>query len=88
VQGLIPRKGGVMPAPRKYLPELRERAQRLVTEAKAEDPGLSINQAVLRIGPVADLRTPGALGPGERTLLDRLTPSLGRRRRTGLAMRV
>ena len=40
-----------MPAPRKYPSELRERAQRLVAEAMAEDPGLSLNQAVLRIGP-------------------------------------
>ena len=31
----------------------------------------------LVIGKVADLQAPGALGPGERTLLDRLTPDLG-----------
>jgi transposase len=40
-----------MPAPRKYPNELRERAQRLVAEAMVEDPGLSLNQAVIRIGP-------------------------------------
>ena len=40
-----------MPAPRKYPNELRERAQRLVVEAMAEDPSLSINAAVNRIGP-------------------------------------
>jgi transposase len=40
-----------MPAPRKYPSELRERAMRLVVEAMAEEPGLSLNQAVLRIGP-------------------------------------
>lgn len=40
-----------MPAPRKYPHELRERAQRLVVEARAEDPNLSLNAAVLRIGP-------------------------------------
>ncbi len=51
MQGLISRKGGVMPAPRKYPNELRERAQRLVAEAMVEDPGLSLNQAVIRIGP-------------------------------------
>ena len=51
MQGLISRKGGVMPAPRKYPNELRERAQRLVAEAMAEDPGLSLNAAVIRIGP-------------------------------------
>ena len=40
-----------MPAPRKYPQELRERAQRLVQEARAEDPELSLNAAVNRIGP-------------------------------------
>ena len=40
--GLIPRESGVMPAPRKYPPELRERSQRLVSEAMAEDSSLSI----------------------------------------------
>jgi transposase-like protein len=39
-----------MPAPRKYPPELRERSIRLVREARDEDPGLSLNAAVLRIG--------------------------------------
>ena len=40
-----------MPAPRRYPDELRERAQRLVREAMAEDPSLSLNAAVKRIGP-------------------------------------
>jgi transposase-like protein len=40
-----------MPAPRKYPNELRERAKRLVQEAREQDPELSLNQAVLRIGP-------------------------------------
>jgi transposase-like protein len=40
-----------MPAPRKYPNELRERAVRLVLEARAEDEGLSLNAAVHRIGP-------------------------------------
>lgn len=39
-----------MPALRKYPPELRERAMRLVQEARKEDPELSMNQAVIRIG--------------------------------------
>jgi transposase len=39
-----------MAAPRKYPQELRERAMRLVTEARAEDPELSLNAAVVRIG--------------------------------------
>jgi transposase len=40
-----------MASGRKYPQELRERAVRMVAEARAEDPGLSLNQAVLRIGP-------------------------------------
>ena len=39
-----------MPAQRKYPPELRERAMRLVHEAREEDPELSMHQAVQRIG--------------------------------------
>ena len=39
-----------MPAPRKYPPELRERAMRLVSEARKESPELSLNAAVVRIG--------------------------------------
>ncbi len=39
-----------MVAPRKYPNELRERAQRLVAEARAEDSSLSLNAAVHRIG--------------------------------------
>jgi hypothetical protein len=40
-----------MPAPRKYPNELRERAKRLVQEAREQEPDLSLNAAVLRIGP-------------------------------------
>ena len=39
-----------MPAVRKYPQELRDRAQRLVVEARQQDPELSLNQAVKRIG--------------------------------------
>lgn len=39
-----------MPAPRKYPQELRERSMRLVQEAREEDPDLSLNKAVIRIG--------------------------------------
>ena len=39
-----------MAAPRKYPQELRERAQRLVAEAMVEDPSLSLNAGVKRIG--------------------------------------
>src|SRR4051794_165269 len=38
-----------MPAPRKYPQELRERAMRLVQEARKEDPELSLHAAVKRI---------------------------------------
>jgi transposase len=40
-----------VPAPRKYPNELRERAMRLVQEAREQEPGLSLNAAVKRIGP-------------------------------------
>ena len=40
-----------MPAPRKYPNELRERAIRLVQEAREQEVGLSLNAAVRRIGP-------------------------------------
>ncbi len=39
-----------MPAPRKYPQELRERAMRLVMEARKDDPDLSLNAAVNRVG--------------------------------------
>jgi transposase-like protein len=39
-----------MPAPRKYPAELRERAVRLVLEAREQEPELSLNAAVVRIG--------------------------------------
>jgi transposase-like protein len=39
-----------VPAPRKYPQELRERAMRLVQEAREQDPELSQNAAVVRIG--------------------------------------
>ena len=42
--------GGVMPALRKYLDELRERAVRLVFEARDQDESLSLNAAVHRVG--------------------------------------
>jgi transposase len=40
-----------MPAPRKYPNELRERSIRLVKEAREQESGLSLNGAVVRIGP-------------------------------------
>jgi transposase-like protein len=46
-----------MPAPRKYPQELRERAQRLVAEAREQEPGLSLTAAVARIGPRVGVNT-------------------------------
>ena len=40
-----------MSAPRKYPSELRERAIRLVAEAREQEPELSLTAAVNRIGP-------------------------------------
>lgn len=39
-----------MPAPRKYPPELRERAIRLVQEARVQDAELSLNQVAIDSG--------------------------------------
>ena len=39
-----------MPAPSKYPNELRERAMRPVREAREQEPGLSLNAAVKRVG--------------------------------------
>jgi hypothetical protein len=38
-----------MSAPRKYPAELRERAVRIVLEAREQEPGLSLNAAVVRM---------------------------------------
>ncbi|WP_026204695.1 transposase [Actinomycetospora chiangmaiensis] len=40
-----------MPAPRKFTEEMRERAKRMVREARQQEPGLSVNAACKRIGP-------------------------------------
>ena len=50
-----PRKGGVMPAPRKYPDELRERAIRLVSDMVEEPGGPSINRACIRVGEQLDI---------------------------------
>jgi len=41
----------LVPAPRKYPNELRQRAILLVLEAREQDPDLSLNAAVVRIAP-------------------------------------
>jgi transposase-like protein len=51
VEGAKPRESGVVPAPRKYNEELRQRAVRLVREAREQEPDLSLTAAVKRIGP-------------------------------------
>jgi transposase len=51
VEALKPRESGAVPAPRKYNEELRERAVRLIREAREQEPDLSLNAAVKRIGP-------------------------------------
>src|SRR5882757_5082832 len=51
MEALIQRESGSVPAPRKYPDEMRERARRLVAEARGQDPRLSINAACKRIGP-------------------------------------
>ena len=50
VEGLMPRKGGATPTPRKYPNKLYERAQGMVAEAISQNPTLSLNGAVARIG--------------------------------------
>ena len=64
----------IMPAPRKYPPELRERAMRLVAEAGKEDPELSLNAAVVQVGQRVGVHAdtlrgwckPAAIDAGER----------------------
>jgi transposase-like protein len=50
VTGLKSLESGLVAAPRKYPNELRERAQRLVHEAREQDPELTMTAAVKRIG--------------------------------------
>jgi transposase len=51
MEALIQRESGSVPAPRKYPDEMRERARRMVAEAREQEPRLSINAACKRIGP-------------------------------------
>ena len=59
-----------MPAPRKYPDELRERAIRLVNEARVEDPNLSLNAAVRRIAPRVGVVPDTLRGWCKRALID------------------
>ena len=65
-----PTEGGVMPAPRKYPNELRERAVRLVREARAEEAELSLNQACKRIGPQVGVSPDTLRGWCKQALVD------------------
>ena len=59
-----------MPAPRKYPQELRERAMRLVQEARAQDPELSLNAAVIRIGQRVGVNTDTLRGWCKQAAID------------------
>ena len=71
MEGLIPRESGSVPAPRKYPQELRDRAQRLVREAQEQEPGLSLNAAVLRIGPRVGVNPDTLRGWCKQAAIDR-----------------
>jgi transposase len=45
----------IVPAPRKFSDEMRERAKRMVREARVQEPGLSVNAACKRIGPQLEI---------------------------------
>jgi transposase len=70
-----------MPAPRKYPNELRERAQRLDVEAREQEPDLSLNAAVLRIGPRVGVNPDTLRGWCKQAEID-AGRRRGRRRRT------
>ena len=74
-----------MASGRKYPQELRERAVRLVVEARAEDPELSLQQAVLRIGPRVGVDPDTLRGWVSRI---RSTPASGRASTSAEAARI
>jgi hypothetical protein len=51
-----------VPAPRKFSDEMRQRAKRMVREARVQEPGLSVNAACKRIGPQLGI-LPDTLSP-------------------------
>lgn len=59
-----------MSAPRKYPPELRDRAVRLVLEAQKADEALSMNQAVVRIAPRVGVNKDTLYGWCKQALVD------------------
>ena len=60
-----------MSAPRKYPEELRERAIRLVLEAREQDPKLSLNAAVVRIGPRVGVKPDTLRGWAKQAEIDK-----------------
>jgi len=60
-----------VPAPRKHSQEMRERAQRMVREARAREPGLSVNGACKRIGPQLGILPDTLPGWCKQTSIDR-----------------
>ncbi len=59
-----------MSTARKYPQELRERAVRLVEEARREDPALSLNQAAVRISVRVGVNKDTLYGWCKRALVD------------------
>ncbi|PWJ42438.1 Transposase [Quadrisphaera granulorum] len=59
-----------MPAPRKYPPELRERAIRLVLDARASEAELSLNAACRRIAPMVAIPVDTLRGWCQRAEVD------------------
>ena len=57
MEALSPRKGRSHASTEEVPAGVAERAQRLVAEAREQEPGLSMNAAVLRIGPRVGVNT-------------------------------
>ena len=59
-----------MAAPRKYLPELQARAAALINEGMAKEPEVSLNAAVLQIGPQVGFATDTIRGWSKQVRVD------------------
>lgn len=59
-----------MPTPRKYPPELRDRAVRLVLEARKADEELTLNAAAVRIAPRVGVNKETLYGWCKQALID------------------
>jgi len=60
-----------MTTPRKYPPELKDRAVRLVLEAQKADEALTMNQAVVRIAPRVGVNKDTLYGWCKQAAVDR-----------------